>query len=126
MQHVLQCDKAGVLRWLEAAGLLKPPNGTQPPPRRPPAPTPAHPTPKQSKTARPRRQSRMGSYHFRGDWPPRTMLEIIQFFLVSNGAVPIPSRCPERGITAASGTPVPITIMETWQAISPSAAPTPT
>ena len=54
VQHVAQTDKAGALRWLEAAGLIASPNGTQPPTRRPPAPAPsiATPTaPKPSKTA---------------------------------------------------------------------------
>ena len=54
VQHVAQTDKAGALRWLEAAGLIASPNGTQPPTRRPPAPAPtiAPPTaPKPSKTA---------------------------------------------------------------------------
>ena len=32
-----------------------------------------------------------------GCWPPKTMLERIQFFLDHSGAVPIPSRCPITG-----------------------------
>ena len=56
VQHVAQTDKAGALHWLEAAGLIEPPNGTQPPTRRHPAAAPsiAAPTvtaPKRSKTA---------------------------------------------------------------------------
>ena len=50
VQHVAQTDKAGALRWLEAAGLITSSNGARSSP--PPAPAPAPPTtPKRSKTA---------------------------------------------------------------------------
>lgn len=51
VQHVLQCDKAAAVRWLEAEGLITSSNGARPSPL--PGPAPAPPVPRRN-GARPR------------------------------------------------------------------------